>query len=342
MRTRSGPDAMSAVLTDSVSAMGCDAHSHIGPLAELELELASKNSLVETLTEQLERAAEEIDRMQRSGADRRRGSGGLPADLIDDQRQLMTDMQRIVQQWEDLQAGLALGRMEIQLTELREFVGDRLENSNFTRTMVESSDAPAVITEPAPISGSRLFRSESNTAPAPTTGLSAWEQLKSQMLELPPEPAEESADETFAAAHEPLPPAPEPIDEATADVGALQTAVYARDAYISSLLRRLRAVEEMRLPTDWSHLEPSAPDLIMSLQHMSARLEETLRMAEVELSLERAQVSRTQMQVAAQQEMIAKHLKRVGVTSIDELASAIDSAATPDRRWSRFLGSGKK
>ncbi len=325
---------------DVPTAMGHGAHAHIGPIAELEQELASKNSLVETLTEQLERAAEEIDRMQRSGADRRRG-GGLPSDLVDDQRQLMTDMHRIVQQWEDLQAGFALGRIEIQLTELREFVGERLDHPRVMPGMIQSSEPPPVITEHASLSTSRLFRSETNEAPAATNGLSAWEQLKSQMLDLPTELAAKSADESVAPAPEPLPPAPIPIDEATADLGALRLAVYERDTYIAACLRRLRCAEEVTIPEDWSHLEETSPEYAASMQRMATRLEETLRMAEVELSLERAQVSRTQMQVAAQQETIAKHLKRLGVSSIEELVSVSAGAGAPDRRWSRFLGGNK-
>ncbi len=317
-------------------------------LAACEEELASRNALVENLTEQLERAAAEIDRMQRSGADRRRGGGGggvgFPADLIDDQRQLAADMQRIVQQWEDLQAGFALGRIEIQLTELREFVGERLDHPRMMPAIVESSEPAPVVTEHAPLATSRLFRTETKEPPAPaaTSGLSAWEQLKSQMLDLPPETAAKSNEPEFAANAEPLPDAPGPIDEATDDFDVWRAAVYERDAYIAALLRRLRAAEEVTIPQDWSQLDAASPDFAEAMRHMAGRLEETLRMAEVELSIERAQVARTQMQVAAQQEAISKQLKRLGITSVDELGGMAASAAgAPDRRWTRFLGTKK-
>jgi len=311
------------------------------PLVELELELASKSELVETLTEQLERAAEEIDRMQRSGADRRRG-GGLPVDLVDDHRQLVADMQRVVQQWEDLQAGFSLGRIEVQLTELRDFVGERLSAPLDQRHLMESSGLQPVITEPAPMSGSRLFRSETEAAASPSSG-SAWEQLKSQMLGLPEDSESVSEDRHAPSQLEPLPPSPEPIETSLEDVATLQTAVFERDAYIATLLRRLRTVEELSLPNDWSELTAADPDLAGSLQQMSVRLDETLRMAEVEISLERAQVAREKMQIAAQEEAIAKHLKRLGLTSIDQLAGqdAPGGNGANDRRWARFLG-GKK
>ena len=311
--------------------------------ADVEQELASKTALVETLTEQLERAAEEIDRMQRSGADRRRGSS-LPVDLVDDHRQLVADMQRVVQQWEDLQAGFSLGRIEVQLTELREFVGDRLSAAPVSATLMESSPSPSIITEPTSLSGSRLFRNEPEPA-TPASSVSAWEQLKSQMLgpSAESEPVAGKILPVPAAQWEPLPPAPEIVAEDVTDVTELHAAIVTRDAYIATLLRRIRTMEDLRLPSDWTELSAAAPDLTGSLQHMSARLEETLRMAEVEISLERAQVARDKMQLAAQQELISKHLKRLGVSSIDELRGldAPNANTANDRRWARFLG-GKK
>lgn len=317
-----------------------DAIPHVSTTV-LEQELASKTALVETLTEQLERAAEEIDRMQRSGADRRRGSS-LPVDLVDDHRQLVADMQRVVQQWEDLQAGFSLGRIEVQLTELREFVGDRLTAAPISSTLMESSSSPAIITEPTPLSGSRLLRNEPEQA-APASSVSAWEQLKSQMLG-PSAESEPTADKPLPGAQwEPLPPAPEAVADGVSDTSELHAAIQARDAYIATLLRRIRTMEDLALPSDWTELSAAAPDLTGSLQHMSARLEETLRMAEVEISLERAQVARDKMQLAAQQELISKHLKRLGVGSIDELRGldAPNANSANDRRWARFLG-GKK
>ena len=140
-----------------------------------------------------------------------------------------------------------------------------------------------------------------------------------------------------------MPSAPEIVAEDVTDATELHAAIVTRDAYIASLLRRIRTMEDLRLPSDWTELSAAAPDLTGSLQHMSARLEETLRMAEVEISLERAQVARDKMQLAAQQELISKHLKRLGVSSIDELRGldAPNANTANDRRWARFLG-GKK
>lgn len=312
-----------------------------GPLHELETELAEKNQLVEALTAQLERAAEELDRLQRSGADRRR-SGALPPEVVDDHRALLGEMQRVVQQWEDLQAGFALGRIEVQLTELREFVGERLIGP-VLGVPIETSSPAVVITEPAAHRGGQIEHAEPghlNQETAANAGGSAWDQLKSQLLQ-----EADSTDSTAAAlpAAEPLPDPPLAIDLKAASPAALAEAVERRDGYIAALLRRLRAAEELALPTDWTSLSPTAPGLVENLQQLARQLEEKLRLTEVELSLERANVSRAQMRVVAQQEAIDKQLKRLGVSTIDELVGHASSmTSTPDRRWVRFLGAKRK
>lgn len=140
----------------------------------------------------------------------------------------------------------------------------------------------------------------------------------------------------------PLPDAPAPITTATADRETLIQAVNIRDEFIAALLRRLRSVEETP-SVDWQALVPGSPGLVEHVQTLVCQLEEKLRLSEVELSLERAQLTRAQMQVATQQEGIEKQLKRLGVESVEELAGhAAGINAAPDRRWTRFLGSAKK
>lgn len=302
-------------------------------MQDLEAALTEKTQLVEALTSQLERAAEEIDRLHRSGADRKR-SAALPAELVDDHRQVVAEMQRVVQQWEDLQAGFALGRIEVQLTELREFVGERLVGPALPT--IESCPPEPVLREPTSLSVSLSSEEE------PAASVSVWEQLKSQMLHDPVATDESSKPELPRAEWGPLPDEPAPIVAATADRETLIQAVDARDQYISALLRRLRSVEETP-SVDWAALVPNSPGLVEHVQTLVRQLEEKLRLSEVELSMERAHLTRAQMHVAAQQEGIEKQLKRLGVESVEELAGhAAGINAAPDRRWTRFLGSPKK
>ena len=157
------------------AAPGTEAGARAGVPAPSQL-LVQKDQLIQALTDQLEQAAEQLDRLQRAGADRKRGGllGGGGSGLTDEHRQTFDDLQRIVQQWEDLQAGLTLGRIEIQLSELRELVVDGFRTQPTQRVY----SGPAEIEEePAELPGDERPR----TAQAGDS-LSHWEQVKNQLL----------------------------------------------------------------------------------------------------------------------------------------------------------------
>ena len=91
----------------------------------LEAQLAEREQLVAALTERLEQAAEQLDRLHRTGADRtlrRHFGAGVPSELIAQQQKLVEDLQRAVEQWEAMQPGAFFGRLETQLTQIQELV----------------------------------------------------------------------------------------------------------------------------------------------------------------------------------------------------------------------------
>ena len=301
---------------------------------DLATQLAEKESLVLELTAQLERAAEQLDRLNRSGADRRR-SGYLPAEVAEDHKHLVAELQRVVQQWEDLQAGLTLGRIEVQITELRDFVGEKLGGGrSFTPSTTDhysSYSAPSVVHhEPSPEPESEPSSSSSGEEP------SSWERLKNQMLE--PQ-AEATPHAPVAAFDEPLPEPPPPIDWSTATPAMISAAVEARDDFINYLLRRVRSAEAFAAPQDWTQIDAHDAELSARLQHLSIQLDEKLRMAEIEFSLERAKMAREHGRLIHDQEALDKQLKRLGAGSVDEVEqTGANLGSQQDRRWSRFLG----
>jgi hypothetical protein len=248
---------------------------------------------------------------------------------VQQHKELLDDMQRVVQQWEDLQAGLTLGRLEIQLTELREFVAERLTTAYvppMAPPPIEHRPSVAILEEPAPV----IRREE---PPAVASG--SWEQLKHQLLGDAPVPEQPVADE-------PLPSPPVPVDFAHVPHDALVAAVEARDAYIVMLLGRLRKADAA-VPIDWEALGTHAPEMAAECLRLRTRLDEQYRLGEVELSLERARLAREQTRLAQQQEQFDKLLKRLGINSLDDLPTGpAPSVTPPDRRWMRFLGPPKK
>src|SRR4029077_79348 len=99
----------------------------MGQSADIDLiqnQLHEKEQLVAALTERLEQAAEQLDRVRRTGADkggrRPQGGGGLPAELVEEHKTTLEDLKRVIARWEDIQAEAALGRIETQIVELRD------------------------------------------------------------------------------------------------------------------------------------------------------------------------------------------------------------------------------
>lgn len=300
--------------------------------------LAEKEAVIAALTEQLERAAEQLDRLQRTGADRRK-QGFLPPDLAEEHKQLVSDLARVVQQWEDLQAGMALGRIEIQLGELRDLILSRWQTPNACPTTDSEPRDHLAWTVNSPshqeiVGAAPQAPAEASAAAGFSQEISEWDRLKSQLLDAPEVPSEKPA-----PFEEPLPPLPPAVDFSTAKADDLVAAVTARDEFIGYLLRRLRAAEAGVLPADWSPLAQHDPEWAARLQRLAQQLEEKLRLSEVEFSLERARLARKHTRLQHQQELLAKQLKRLGLKSVDDLEEQTPTqAAAHERRWVRFLG----
>jgi hypothetical protein len=317
-------------------------------LAELEKEVAEKDELVTALTVQMEQLAEQLDRLQRTGADRKRGAaGGLPPELVESQKKIAGDLERVVQQWEDMQAGLALGRIEIQITELRDFIAERLAGG------APALDGPAGSAFPRLPSSIVLERVTLNSGPTrpieepaadspalEAASSSAWESMKSKMLDESPAPSEPAIDLESVPDEEP--PVPHAVNAEMATPSELADALDQRDAYIAYLLKKVRRLTPVPAPPDWLSLERVPEDLCQALQAQTKQLEEHLRMAEIELSMERARIGREQAQLRQQHELIEKQMRRLGLKSFDEAPEEHADVAPADRRWVRFLGIPKK
>lgn len=264
---------------------------------KLESQLKEKDELVAALTERLEQAAEQLDRIQRTG-------GVLPLEMIEEQRSLTQNLQEVVTHWEESQPTEALGRIENHLIELRDLV----TNQNGAGGITTSASH-------------RSLGSDGSV----TSGLSGYEALKASMFS---EDADEtpvfggqSSEETVASfateeseavinvelpEPEPIDP-PEAIDLETSDLGVLRQAVEVRDTYIGYLISKLKASESRAgMKVDWEALDNAPEELRSRLEGLEERLEELLRLAVVELALERARLGRE----ANRQEQLELQIKR--------------------------------
>lgn len=300
---------------------------------ELETLLREKEELVEALTERLEQAAEQLDRLQRANGDRGRWmTGGVPAELVEQQRMVCDDLERVVQQWEDSQPTAALARIEMQVQELRDLV---------VRLPGGGGGGGSFGERPHDVAAG-------HTDSAADPGMSAWEALKAGLLgqNPPAEAANAGHDRQGEAAvsdgpdpfdGEPLDP-PGSVDLEFADADELRKAVIARDDFIAELLRRLRSAESRSRPTDdWKSLESAPEELRGRLESLERRLEQTLRLTEVELSLERAKLGREAARLKQLEEAAQKAAARLNLAMEDDAEDGEDRAAG-DGRWRRMLG----
>jgi hypothetical protein len=309
----------------------------------LEAKLAEREQLVAALTERLEQAAEQLDRLHRTGADRslRAGVAGIPPELIAQQQKLTDDLQRAVEQWEAMQPGAFFGRLETQLAQIHDLVVhfDRNEEavgSSYTSGLGHSGSSsyeqPSEHRAPAESPRSILdFMKASYQAEAPAS-------------EPVPPVGESDATQPAAApvviALPPLEDPPTPFDLAQATPEELGEACVTRDSYIAYLIRRLKQIESLgHVPHSWAGLENVPEETKVRLEALEHRLQETARLAEVELSLQRAKLARDEIRIRVMDEQMQKDLKRAKVASDNQSDDSGDSKSDQgNSRWKRMLG----
>jgi hypothetical protein len=328
--------------------------------ADLELVIAEKQALIELLTERLEATAEELDRYQRTGPQRSQGSPnravGIPSELLQSHQQVVNEFQQMLADWEDVKAGQSLLRLESQVAEIRDLLETRLptgltssfgaqeEIAPFLSQLFGGTDQSATSnsSEAGPVVdfGNEANATDSSASPGSQSAI--WQSISQSVSA-----GSNEAPSEFAGPHdfEPIIEAaeiPSPIDPETCARQEMEAALNQRDAYISYLIKKLRASELSASPPDWLALEKVPESLCEELNGLRERLEQQLRLAEVELSVDRARVARDQAKVRQQQELVDKHMKRLGITSIDEVHDEISTKSAADKRWLKFLGVSRK
>lgn len=309
---------------------------------ELRQQLEGKNELIAALVAELEQVVEQLDRVKRSGNDRSRSGSAvaaLPADVVEEHQQVLGEMQRVVQEWGAMQASSALGRIESELAELRSLVANGISRHP---EYDDESRSPSGSLE------SVMSRLSLDGSSSPSTGSensgAAWDAMKRQMLGEPePETGQDDHDveNELTKLLDSL-TVPDPIDFDTATVATLRQACADRDTYIVQITRWVRTRRTVSIPENWEEIDVP-DDLRPKVERLAARLEEQVRLAEVEMSLERARLSREKSQLQADRATMDRHMKRLGITSLDELEDiAVSSSSSGDRRWMRFLGVNRK
>ncbi|QDT44206.1 hypothetical protein Pan241w_43140 [Gimesia alba] len=346
---------------------------------ELEAELQEKEQLVVILTERLEQVAEQLDRRHRTGADRGMtiSAGGIPQEVIEEQQKLSQDLQSVLEQWQGMDTESSLARIELQISELKKLVEDGLEKGPVAPKPASLVEYLASPDRETPIEEEPLSTEEEQTPEEPVTSppaedstASGWEAMKEKLLSgqgvdvntdlakkqaPPPAPAppqvtqpavgnEEtgpsgSNGRTLASYKPPLPDAPAEINYEQATQAELIEAVNERDQYISLLIKRVREAETALVPVNWEQLNNAPEELLEQLQTLHHDLEHNLGLAEVEISIERARLSRTESMLQGREEAIRKKEKQLGLNlERSEEEEVPDENQLNDDQKKRWLG----
>jgi hypothetical protein len=313
---------------------------------QFQLALSEKDELIAALTEQLELAAEQLDRYQRNGEQPRHqsqfGSNPIAGPVGE-------NLQNFLTEWNDLQPSTMLTRMESMLLQIKKTIesGELVTKSREDSYRREEPPAPAYIPQPTQ-SHNEPAKAEDEEA-APTAPVDFWAQMKSSLMAkeegyvpdksdsykpvapkpavvYTPAPQSKSQPERQASGlhEEPFdfrskridegPDAPADIDLANASPEELVSGVEERDEYISYLHDRLRKAEEhehFKLPTDWEIFGNYPGDVRVKLEFLEAQLNSVLRTSEIQLSMERARIGRYEARVQHLQTQIEKQARKM-------------------------------
>ncbi len=302
-------------------------------------QLQEKDELVQALTERLGEVAEQLDRARRSGADKRGRPAGAPSEMMEQQRQLIKNLSTVTELWGDIQPRDAFGRLEARLDHMRTLLESAIGSglapgevvAESPEARVESTEESSPPPEQDDASPGDSHQDEETTEEL----LSGWEAMKAQLLSGNGESSAEPAGNAPPTNDEPLlpedpptddtaeaaaaePPVslgddvelPQPVDFESAGREELEHAIDVRDQFIGFLTRRLRSEQHRtRETTNWEDLNNAPEELRERLQNLEADLEDRLRIAEVELSLERARLSRVQSRTEEMQRQIEARLR---------------------------------
>lgn len=358
--------APSATIEDRPEAIPAAAGDGIFDATQVQNQLREKEQLVAALTERLEQAAEQLDRLRRTGVDkgRRPLAGGFPAEVVEDHKNTLEDLKRVIAQWDEMQAAATLGRIESQIVELRDLLGG---SGHLGGHAGSHGSPPAALHAAAPAAPAHPPRERAPEAPVAKTGSKPggnawWEAQKAALLGEPVPPEVEAALAGSAAGgqamngdategdHQALstvdlaglsiPDLPEPIDFDGMTLDDARAAIRQRDTVIQQLRESLLLLKASgQLPSDVESLASVPQPLRARIAEIETQWQAKFRQVELDVSLERARLTREQAAVRQQQEALQKQLRKEGAqtkTFTDDGKG--DESASSKRRWFRFMG----
>ena len=326
-------------------------------IAVLMDQMRSKDTLVQQLTERLGAAAEELDRLQRSGADRRAGGGGggSSRELMEQTGQLTSRVEEALDLW-----GQSSNHYEVILQRLDEISGC-LSHATVVESKPGSKPAGGLFQAPVSAASSAKPASPSGIGAEPGQG-SFWEKMKASMADgsTPPslpsshsggsssQGSASSGNSSPAPAAEPIAieeiaPPPVVIDVDAASLEELREAVATRDAFISTLITELRKAHTLpELPKDLMNSGLGPEDLLANLVELEKRLTTGVQRENLELALERARMGRERARMDQVKAQLEEHIKHMAAPAVKKAEPEPEEAGGKNMSWLKRVTGQKK
>lgn len=245
-----------------------------------------RDELIHELTQRLAAAAEKLDRLHRMGLDRGQRVGGFPKEVVEEQGELVADLHRSVQMWEDMQSAAAFGRLEWQFSELREFVELKFAEADAAARAEEipEDEEPATDAE----NSDELSESAANGEES---------LVNAESIEL-------SDNERGNVCERDFVDPPPPIDLLLADAAELQSHMDLQDQFIQNLAGQLERTAAAPPSQVWEQFSGNADAWEDRLQEVDRYLGEMLRLTVYESQLQRQRLERKEALLRAKERQL--------------------------------------
>lgn len=276
-----------------------------------------KNELLEVLTERLELAAEQLDRVRRQGGPLESAPSQSSSATFDDPA-LTDDLRQMLADWQDLRGRGWFGSLEERLDGIQGMVSQmRFEPA---RSRGED-DRPKSVSEILAKHGYDVGSAADDKAPheAPAGSIDS--------------PASSVATERLQ-----LPEPPPHVDVENGSTQELREGLRQCEDYIVRLKDYLIALDAAnQLPSSPPDLGALTPEQHHAMESWEASVRKEIRQTQIQLWIERAQISREQMRISQMEHHLETETRRLGMAK-QRGPAAPETPATDPQKGKNWLG----
>lgn len=294
-----------------------------GQIRELRQIVLEKDELLQVLTERLELAAEQLDRLRRQGGTLEptaQAPVAVKSGPMNDP-EIIPDLRQMLTEWGDLQTRDWFGSLS-----------DRLDGLHDLVAQLKSAPVRQPVEEVRPASVADILSKYSANSTPVAESVAPAEAVDQQQIRDCDAPATELV----------LPERPEPIDIDCGSTEELREGLRHREDYIARLHDYLMAFDALtNSPIEGLTLDSLSAEQRETVEAWEAKVRKELRQTQIQLWVERAQLSREQMQLQQLQHHLETESKRLGINTskvVPGSPAGVGAGAADGQKSKNWLG----